>query len=187
MLPPGATATEAQCRRRYRRHVEAGLLRGVEDPFAQLRGQAILGSESFAQSALDRVADWRERRRETTAVRQLLRAKRPASPLVATGGLPLTPALVLDAVASRYQVTAESLAASDQRGRWSEARGVAMVLVHRFFPDLGYRRIGELFGGSDHAAVAQRIRRMRARDEVGRLRHPLRELAAACAEECQNV
>lgn len=173
LLPAGVT--EAEYRRGYRRHVEAGLLAGVEDPFARLHGQAILGSEAFAQRALDRLSDWRERRRETTGVRRL----RPRG--IGCDSAPLLPATILEVVAARYGLeTATELNAPAGRQRWSEARGVAMTLVHRLCPELGYRRIGELFGGTDYAAVAQRIRRVNLRDAAMELQVPLSELEVVC-------
>ena len=72
----------------------------------------------------------------------------------------------------------EVTAAKSKRG-WSEARGVAMVLVWELC-ELNYREVGELFQGVAYAAVAQRIRRIQLRDRSKELRFSLDDLAAQC-------
>src|SRR5205823_6011407 len=56
-------------RLRYRRFVEEGLARDVQNPFEAVRWQAFLGDESFVQEVLDRVKGARGRERKVTAIR----------------------------------------------------------------------------------------------------------------------
>ncbi|MBA2434357.1 MAG: hypothetical protein H0V54_04590 [Chthoniobacterales bacterium] len=57
-----------------------------------------------------------------------------------------------------------------------------MTLLRRL-SDLSYREIGQMFGGVDYAAVAQRVRRTERSDAAGRLRQPLQALQ----QKCQSV
>jgi putative transposase len=130
---------------RYRRFVEEGLLREIQNPFEAVRWQAFLGDESFVQEVLDRVEGMRkERRREMTALRQVERE--------------IEPERVLEKVAKKYGVEPKRLLQRGDRGL--EARNIAMWLLWET-GSKSLREIGELFGGLDYAAVAQRIRRTR--------------------------
>ena len=131
---------------RYRRFAEEGLLREIENPFKAVRWQAVLGGETFARKIQDRINELRASGREITAVR---RSAISAGPLEVVG-----------VVAKRYAVPARTLL--ERGGYGLEARNVAMWMVwHKC--GLSLREIGELFGGIDYAAVAQRIRRIKAR------------------------
>jgi hypothetical protein len=131
-------------RLRYRRFVEEGLTREVQNPFEGVRWQAFLGDESFVQEVLDRVkAAEGGRGREVTAIR---RAQRE-----------IDFQAVLEKVAKKYELDAKRL---QQGERGLEARNVAMWLLWQT-GSKSLREIGELFGGLDYAAVAQRIRRTR--------------------------
>src|SRR5438874_11215314 len=56
-------------RLRYRRFVEEGLLREIENPFEAVRWQAVLGDESLVQKLRDRVKGLHKQRREITSLR----------------------------------------------------------------------------------------------------------------------
>ena len=127
----------------YRRFVEEGLVREVENPFEAVRWQAVLGSESFVQKIRDRVRNMRGQSREIRSLRQM-------KPVTA-------PDEVLRRVASRYRMDAERLV-SPEYGL--KARNVAMWMLWEEGSQT-LRQIGEMFGGMDYAAVAQRIRRAR--------------------------
>jgi len=58
-------------RLRYRRFVEEGLVREIENPFEAVKWQAILGDESFVQKLRDRVKGLYRQRREITALRKV--------------------------------------------------------------------------------------------------------------------
>ncbi len=131
-------------RLRYRRFVEEGLVREVENPFAAVRWQAVLGNERFVQKVRDRVRGLHKERREITSLRK-------ATPS-------MEPAKVLNKVAKKYQLDPKRLLARGERGL--QARNVAMWMIWETGTK-SLREIGELFGGLDYAAVAQRIRRTR--------------------------
>ncbi len=132
-------------RLRYRRFVEEGLLREVENPFDAVQWQAVLGDESFVQKLRDRVKGLHKQRREITSLR-----KAAAS---------IDPVRILQRVAEKYQVDRKRLVARGERGLY--ARNLAMWMIWET-GNKSLREIGELFGGLDYAAVAQRIRRTRS-------------------------
>jgi putative transposase len=137
-------------RLRYRRFVEEGLVREIENPFEAVQWQAILGSESFARKIQDRLQDLERHGREVTAVRRATKK--------------LLPLEVIRLVAQSYGVPEKTL--TERGGYGLEARNVAMALVWEKCA-LCLREIGEMFGGIDYAAVAQRIRRVNKASPVG--------------------
>lgn len=143
----------------YRRFVEEGLVREIENPFEAVRWQAVLGSESFTQKIQDRLRNLERHGREVTAVRR--------------GTKRVLPSEVIGLVARSYAVSGESLV---KRGGYGlEARNVAMALVWERCA-LSLREIGQMFGGIDYAAVAQRIRRINKANPAG-LKKALREMS----------
>src|SRR2546429_10030139 len=89
-------------RLRYRRFVEEGLVREVENPFEAVRWQAVLGNESFLQKLRDRVKGLDKERREITSLRRI-------EPGIA-------PEKVLKRVAKRYKVETKRLLSCNERG-----------------------------------------------------------------------
>lgn len=144
----------AGARLRYRRFAEEGLVREIENPFEAVRWQTVLGGETFVQKIQDRIEGLRPRRREIRALRR--------------GAVTAGPEDVVGTVAKRYQVPAKRLL--ERGGYGLEARNVAMCMVWEKC-GMSLRAIGELFGGIDYAAVAQRIRRIKARkpEEIRKL------------------
>ena len=71
----------------------------------------------------------------------------------------IDPDRILQRVAEKYQVDRARLVARGERGL--HARNVAMWMIWET-GSKSLREIGELFGGLDYAAVAQRIRRTRS-------------------------
>jgi putative transposase len=132
-------------RLRYRRFVEEGLLREVANPFEAVQWQAVLGDESFVQKLRDRLKGLHKQRREITSVRKAMAT--------------LDSERILQRVAQKYQIDRERLLARAPRGL--HARNVAMWMIWEGGTK-SLREIGELFGGLDYAAVAQRIRRTRS-------------------------
>jgi hypothetical protein len=143
-------ASRAKERQRYRRFVEEGLLREIENPFEAVQWQAVLGSETFARKIQDRMEGMGRHRREVTAVRR--------------GTKRVLPFEVIRLVAENYAVPASKL--TERGGYGLEARNVAMALVWERCA-LSLREIGQLFGGIDYAAVAQRIRRINKANPAG--------------------
>jgi len=143
-------ASRARKRVRYRRFVEEGLLREIENPFEAVRWQAVLGSESFARKVQDRIGGMTEHGREVTAVRR--------------GAKRVLPLEMIRLVARSYAVPESKL--MERGGYGLEARNVAMALTWERCA-LGLREIGQLFGGIDYSAVAQRIRRINKANPAG--------------------
>jgi putative transposase len=152
-------APSARERVRYRRFVEDGLVREIENPFEAVQWQAVLGSESFARKTQDRIRDMARHGREVTAVRR--------------GTKRVLPLEVIRAVARNYAVPESRLL--ERGGYGLEARNVAMALVWERCA-LSLREIGQLFGGLDYSAVAQRIRRINKANPAG-LKKALREMS----------
>ena len=126
---------------RYRRFVEEGLLREIENPWEALRWQAVLGDESFVRTVQDRMKALGKGRQEVTALRR--------------GDYTLDPKRVVKKVADEYGLKAEDITRGDYG---MEARNVAIWLVWQKC-GLSLRQIGEFFGGIKYGAVAQRLRR----------------------------
>lgn len=137
-------------RLRYRRFVEEGLVREIENPFEAVQWQAILGSESFVQKIRDRLGSLKRHGREVTAIRRGIKRALPSE--------------VIRLVAQSYGVPKKRLL--EPGGYGLEARNVAMAVVWERCA-LSLREIGELFGGIDYAAVAQRIRRINKASPLG--------------------
>src|SRR6266576_7237398 len=56
----------------YRRFVEEGLLKEIENPFEAVQWQAVLGDESFVQKLRSRVKGLHKQRREITSLRRAM-------------------------------------------------------------------------------------------------------------------
>jgi REP-associated tyrosine transposase len=136
---------------RYRRFVEEGLLREIENPFEAVQWQMVLGSESLLQSVKDKLRSKSGHRREVTGLRHSTNKHQPRE-LVAR-------------VASHYGISMNRLLREAAYG--SEARNLAIWLAWQKC-GLTLREIGLLFGGMDYAAVSQRIRRIQKRAETDR-------------------
>jgi hypothetical protein len=146
-------------RLRYRRFVEEGLLREIENPFEAVQWQAVFGDESFVQKLRDRVRGLHKQRREITSLRKVMPS--------------IDPDKVLERVAEKYRVDWKRLVASGERGL--HAKNVAMWMIWET-GSKSLREIGELFGGLDYAAVAQRIRRTRSSHDAVAARKLIRAM-----------
>ena len=129
----------------YRRYVEEGLVREIDNPFEGVRWQAVLGSESFVQKVRDRIrGSMNRQRREIKPLRDM-------DPTADSKE-------VLERVAKKYKLDVMRLV---QGEHGLEARNVAMWMLWEGGGKT-LREVGQVFGGMDYAAVAQRIRRARA-------------------------
>jgi putative transposase len=133
-------------RLRYRRFVEEGLISEIDNPFEAVQWQTALGSERLLQQIRDRAKGLHNQRREMISVRKAMELVRPE--------------VVLNRVATTFKVRQERL--KDRKEHGLEARNVAMWMISESC-GITLRQIGELFGGLHYSAVAQRIRRTRAR------------------------
>jgi len=146
-------------RLRYRRFVEEGLVREVENPFEAVRWQAVLGNESFVQKLRDRLKGLHRHRREIPSLRRIGEGARAEE--------------VLEKVAKKFKVPSQRVLKKGERGL--EARNVAMWMIWESGTK-SLREIGDLFGGLDYAAVAQRIRRIRLAHSARTTSNLLREM-----------
>jgi putative transposase len=138
--------TRHQSKLRYRRFVEEGLLREIENPFEAVQWQMVLGSESLLQRVKGKLRSKSDHGREVTGVRRLAGKTEPR--------------VMAARVASYYGMSVRRLLKEPVYG--SEARNLAIWLVWRK-SGLTLREIGAMFGGLDYAAVSQRIRRIQER------------------------
>ena len=143
-------ASRVRERLHYRRFVEEGLVREIENPFEAVRWQTVLGSESFGQKIQDRLRGLERDGREVTAVRR--------------GAKRVLPLEVIRLIARSYGMSEKDLL--ERGGYGLEARNVAMAMVWERCA-LSLREIGQLFGGIDYAAIAQRIRRINKANPPG--------------------
>jgi len=129
---------------RYRRFVEEGLLREIENPFEAVRWQAVLGDESLVQNFWDRIkgctsSNGKSPRYAWPCLQRIRRR--------------------FWRVAEKYRLDRKRLVARGERGL--HARNVAMWMLWESGTKT-LRELGEVFGGLDYAAVAQRIRRTKS-------------------------
>lgn len=142
--------SRTQQKLRYRRFVEEGLLREIENPFEAVQWQMVLGSESLLKSVKDKLRLRSDHKREITGLRHSSANRSEPKQLVAR-------------VALHYGISVNRLLKEVAYG--SEARNVAIWLAWQK-SGLTLREIGSLFGGMDYAAVSQRIRRIQKRAET---------------------
>lgn len=149
---------------RYRRFVEEGLLREIENPLEAVKWQAALGREDFLRGLSDRLESHPGKHREVPALRKL-------RPQIDAG-------TILQRVAQAYECPEEELFA---KVRGNEARAVAMVLV---WDNCGVRlqEMVELFQATGYTAVSQMITRTREKDQENMLRFKLAKLMAQCVK-----
>lgn len=150
---------------RYRRFVEEGLVREIDNPFEAVKWQAALGREGFLRKLRDRLKGRTEQQREVPSLRKLQpRLKAEA---------------IIKYVAQAYRCAKAEVLRQGTRG--NEARAVAMVLI---WDGCGMRlgEIGELFDGSGYTAVAQMIARTREKDRRNALRFKLDKLMDKCVK-----
>lgn len=150
----------------YRRFVEEGLVREIENPLEAVKWQAALGREDFLRKLRDRFKGGRERHREVPSLRKL------QQPRIEAGA-------ILERVAEAYRCSKADVL---KQGKWgNEARAVAMVLIWDCC-GMGLREVGEFFGGSGYTAVAQMIARTREKDRRKALRFHLENLMNLCVK-----
>ena len=158
-------AVGAGVRLRYRRFVEEGILREIENPLEAVQWQSALGRESFLQRLKDRVEKPLQESKEVPGLRALQSRKDVGS--------------ILEAVSEAYGCTTSSLLRAGGKG--NEARAVAMLLTW----DCCGMKLGELtelFGAPGYTAAAQMIRRTRERDNRGELKLELTKLMTKCVK-----
>jgi putative transposase len=150
---------------RYRRFVEEGLVREIENPLEAVKWQAALGGEGFLRKLSDRLKGGKEQHREVPSLRKL-------QPRVEAQ-------VIIECVVQAYQCAKAEVLKRGRRG--NEARAVAMVLIWDCC-GMRLREIGELFDGAGYTAVAQMIARTREKDRRNALRFKLGKLMDICVK-----
>jgi putative transposase len=144
MILDGLTSASHAGRIKYRQFVEEGLIYEIENPFEAVKWQAALGRETFLRKIRDHMRGLHKQRREITSLRSATELASPEA--------------ILNHVARKFRVPAQWLT---KQGRYGlEARNIAMWMISERC-GMTLRQIGDLFGGLDYAAVAQRITRTR--------------------------
>lgn len=149
---------------RYRRFVEEGLLREIDNPLEAVKWQTALGTEDFLRRLSDRLQGHHTKHREVPALRELRRQ--------------IEAQTILERVAKAYRCSVEELLA---KTRGNEARAVAMVLVWDCC-GLSLQEIVRLFQASGYTAASQMIRRTREKDQRNMLRFKLAKLMSKCVK-----
>lgn len=145
---------------RYRRFVEEGLLREIENPFEQVQWQSILAGENLFGRVRDHVRTISHKNRELPPLRELARPQ-------------LESQTILNRVAKKYAIDKNRLLSRDGHGL--KARNVAMWVIWES-GDKTLAEIGRMFGGLDYAAVGQRIRRVRGSHSAREARQLIDEM-----------
>ena len=134
-------------RRAYARFVEQGLMKDVENPFEQVRGQAVLGTEPFMENVRRTLREHGVKDAAAKGSVRRVRAKSAAD--------------IVAAVAKEYGVAAEKI--SRVRSGAVEARQAALwALAEHGRGRLSQREIGAAMGGISASAVAHARQRQAA-------------------------
>jgi REP element-mobilizing transposase RayT len=144
-------------RRRYETFVREGIQRGYGTPWAEVKGQAVLGEEEFVER-IKAIVKKQGSRREQPSVRQLetMDAK-----------------TVLKKVARYFKLSENQL--TGKRTGHRDERGIALEWIYRHC-GASQPRIGELVG-LDYTAVSRERKRLRDRIESdNRLKKRLQEI-----------
>jgi len=131
----------------YRRWVEEGLVKELDDPFEAVKWQQVLGDEDFLQQIKDR---WSQK--ETKP--RLYSQKRAWSAELGAEEL-------LKKVGKHFGVKPTDIL--DRGKRNNAARGIAMVLCWDL-SGMSHREISDLFGTPSSNSVAQMIRRTKEKE-----------------------
>ena len=147
-------------RRRYRTFFLEGIRQGYGTPWAEVKGQAVLGEEDFVERIKARVKTQGSRRKQPS-VRQL--------ETMDAGN-------VLKKVARYFQLSENQL--TGKRTGHRDERGMALELIYRYC-GASQPRIGELVG-LDYTAVSRERKRLRDRIETDkRVKNRLHEVELA--------
>jgi putative transposase len=140
----------------YRRWVEEGLVKELEDPFEAVKWQQVLGDEDFLQEIKDR---WSQK----TSKPQVYNQRKAWSAEVGVEA-------IIKKVAKHFGIKAKEIL--ERGNRDNAARRCAMVLCWDL-SGISHREIANLFGAPSSNSVAQTIRRTKQKE--GRTVKALRE------------
>ena len=134
-------------RERYGRFVEEGLQRGYRTPWEDLKGQVVLGEESFWERVRKRVAKREGDVKEQPSLRDFRRIR---------------PEEVIKQVAVYFHVKPEEL--SRKRSGYRDQRALVMEMMHRH-SGIRQREIGGHLGHLDYSLVSRERKRLREKME----------------------
>lgn len=130
-------------RRRYAGFIEEGLQRGYSTPWGELKGQMVLGEESFWEGLKEKWQKKTGNAKEQPSLRMLQRVE---------------PKEVLREAAAYFKVEVEELAR--RRSIHRDQRALVMELMHRY-SGARQREIGEQLEGLDYTLVSRERKRLR--------------------------
>jgi putative transposase len=162
--PPWLTITEVlsyfgnKSKRGYREFIREGMQHDIKTPWAEVRGQAVIGTEEFVEEVAERHLRRKKTHRGEESGLRKIGAVKPES--------------VIRAVASYFGIAEEEIGRREQR--YTDARYVASYLLRRYCL-MTLREIGERVG-LHYSAVGNAIRQVRERPTYTTQVKSLREL-----------
>lgn len=147
-IPPWLTVKEvlsyfgSKGKKGYRGFVLEGIKTGVKTPWKEVRGQAVIGSQSFVEEIVQKYLKGVEDQKELSGIREIAGAR---------------PEEVLRQVGNYFGITEGEITGREQR--YTEPRYLASYLLRRYCL-MSLREIGELLG-LHYSAVGNAIRRVR--------------------------
>lgn len=137
----------------YQRFLKSGLRYGIEDPYADLQHQTILGDDDFVAHVTIKYLEESSLREQPMYRGLVVRV--------------LPPKIVMSKVADALNVQVESLSVRLGNG---ENRGIVAELLYRY-SELSQQEIGQLLGGVNYTAVSMlRHRFKKAMENENRIR-----------------
>jgi putative transposase len=115
-------------KREYRGFVLEGIKEGIRTPWADVRGQAVMGSEEFVEAVMQKDDGKKGRKTEVVGRKELVGAK---------------PEAIMAVVGKYYRIRPEEI--KGRGWRYTEPRYVASYLMRRYGL-MGLREIGERVG-----------------------------------------
>jgi putative transposase len=129
-------------KRGYREFIIEGMKGGIQTPWAEVRGQVVIGSEEFVGKVAERhLGGRRERRGEQSRIKEIVGVK---------------PEAVIKEIERYYGIKGEELRGRGRR--YTEPRYVASYLLRRYCL-MGLREIGEQVG-LHYSAVGNAVRQL---------------------------
>jgi REP element-mobilizing transposase RayT len=128
----------------YRRYVQIGLGKGLENPLELGKGHGVVGENEFIKWVKGKIGRVGDARREQPALRELGRLLEPE-----------------ELIRYYVQIVGKKKEEICRKGTQLAERGMLMELLYRFC-NIPQPEIGRLLGGIDYSAVSQSRRRLQA-------------------------
>jgi REP element-mobilizing transposase RayT len=134
-------------RRYYRRFIQQGLTKEIDNPLQVGKGNGIVGESDFVEDVKEKFIEKDKAQREIPALRALSRELEPE-----------------ELIRHFASLSGKSKAEICQRGKKTVERAMLMELLYRFC-HLTQPQIGELVGGIDYSAVSKARKRLQLQCE----------------------